>query len=47
VVNLEVRVFYDLTVATVEVLAVIPKAKAAAWLAKEATPTAAGGSSQG
>jgi mRNA-degrading endonuclease RelE of RelBE toxin-antitoxin system len=43
----EVRVFYDVTEATVEVLAVIPKAKAVAWLAKEATPTAARGSGQG
>jgi mRNA-degrading endonuclease RelE of RelBE toxin-antitoxin system len=43
----EVRVFYDVTEATVEVLAIIPKTKAAAWLAKEATPTAAGGSGQG
>lgn len=43
----EVRVFYDVTEKTVEVLAIIPKAEAAAWLAKAATPTAPGGSGKG
>lgn len=28
----DLRVFYDVTAATVEVLAVVPKAEAAAWL---------------
>jgi mRNA interferase RelE/StbE len=43
----EVRVFYDVTEATVEVLAIVPKAQAVAWLAEEATPTAPGGVGQG
>ena len=43
----EVRVFYDVTEATVEILAIVPKAQAAAWLAEEAAPTAPGGSGQG
>jgi mRNA interferase RelE/StbE len=42
----EVRVFYDVTEATVEILAIVSKAQAAAWLAEEATPTAPGGSGQ-
>jgi mRNA-degrading endonuclease RelE of RelBE toxin-antitoxin system len=40
----EVRVFYDVTETTVEVLAIISKAEAAAWLSKEATPTPPRGS---
>ena len=43
----EVRVFYDVTEAAVEVLAIVPKAEAAAWLAEEATPAAPGGPGQG
>ena len=31
----EVRVFYDVKEATVEILAVVPKPEAAAWLARE------------
>ena len=31
----EVRVFYDVREATVEILAVVPKPEAAAWLARE------------
>ena len=40
----DIRVFYDVTEATVEVLAIIGKAEAQAWLAEEGTPTAGGGS---
>lgn len=43
----EVRVFYDVTDATVEVLAIVSKAQAAAWLAQEATPATPGGSGEG
>jgi mRNA interferase RelE/StbE len=43
----EVRVSCDVTEATVQVLAIIPKAEAAAWLAGEATPTAPGRPGQG
>jgi mRNA-degrading endonuclease RelE of RelBE toxin-antitoxin system len=35
----DIRVFYDVTEATVEVLAVITKAEAQAWLDAEGTPT--------
>src|SRR6266446_3540091 len=34
----DVRVFYDVTEATVEVLAIVPKSEADAWLAKAGTP---------
>jgi mRNA interferase RelE/StbE len=34
----EVRVFYDVTETAVEVLAIIPKEQAEAWLAEKATP---------
>lgn len=43
----EVRVFYDVTEATVEILAIVPKAQAARWLAEAATPTAPGRTGQG
>jgi mRNA interferase RelE/StbE len=43
----EVRVFYDVTEKTVEVLAIVSKAEAAGWLAKEATPTTPSGSGEG
>jgi len=38
----EVRVFYDVTREAVEVLAIVTKAEAAAWLAEDATPGAPG-----
>jgi hypothetical protein len=43
----EVRVFYDVTETTVEVLAIIPKQQADAWLAEEAAPTSPRGPSKG
>jgi len=43
----EVRVFYDVTETTVEVLAIIPKEQAEARLAEEATPTSPGGPGEG
>ena len=43
----EVRVFYDVTKTTVEVLAIVAKAQAASWLAAEGVPSSAGGSGQG
>ena len=43
----EVRVFYDVTKTTVEVLAIVSKAQAAKWLAEEATPTPPGGPGKG
>jgi hypothetical protein len=43
----EVRVFYDVTEKTVEVLAILSKAEAAGWLAKEATPTTPSGFGKG
>jgi len=43
----EIRVFYDVFEKTVEVLAVVSKQEAEAWLAKEAIPTKAGGSGEG
>jgi mRNA-degrading endonuclease RelE of RelBE toxin-antitoxin system len=43
----EVRVFYDVREETVEILAVIPKSQAAAWLAEEAVPTPPGGTGGG
>jgi mRNA-degrading endonuclease RelE of RelBE toxin-antitoxin system len=36
----EVRVFYDVTRETVEVLAIVTKAEAAGWLAEHGTPDA-------
>ena len=43
----EVRVFYDVTETAVEVLAIIPKEQAEAWLAEEATPDSPGFPSKG
>ena len=43
----EIRVFYDVFEETVEVLAVISKEEAEAWLAKEATPAKKGGAGEG
>jgi len=39
----EVRVFYDVTPEVVQVLAIVTKAEAAAWLAEHGTPDAPGG----
>jgi mRNA interferase RelE/StbE len=39
----DIRVFYDVTEAAVEVLAIIEKAEAQAWLDEEGTPTPGGG----
>ena len=43
----EIRVFHDVTETTVEVLAIVPKEQAEAWLAEATTPAAPGGNSQG
>ena len=43
----EIRVFYDVSEATVEVLAIVSKAAAAAWLKEEGRPGSAGGAGQG
>ena len=43
----EVRVFYDVTEETVEILAIVSKAEAAGWLAEAATPAPPSGSGQG
>ena len=43
----EIRVFYDVTTTTVEILAIITKAEAQAWLDKQGTPTPPGSPSQG
>ena len=43
----EVRVFYDVTETTVEVLAIVSKAEAQGWLDAEGTPTTGGGPSAG
>ena len=43
----EVRVFYDVTETTVEVLAIIPKEQAEAWLAEKATPASPRGTGKG
>jgi mRNA-degrading endonuclease RelE of RelBE toxin-antitoxin system len=39
----EVRVFYDVTETAVEVLAIVPKNEAQAWLDDEGTPAEGGG----
>ncbi len=39
----EVRVFYDVTHAAVEVLAIVTKAQAQTWLEREGTPDEDGG----
>ena len=39
----DIRVFYDVTETAVEVLAIIEKAEAQAWLDEEGTPTPGGG----
>lgn len=43
----EIRVFYDVTETSVEILAIIEKQEAQAWLDQEGTPGAGGGSSPG
>lgn len=35
----EIRVFYDVTDATVEVLAIVPKSEAAVWLERDGEQT--------
>ncbi len=39
----EIRVFYDVTQAAVEILAIVSKASAQAWLEHEGTPAEEGG----
>ena len=39
----EIRVFYDVTETTVEILAIVTKAEAQAWLERERTSEAGGG----
>jgi mRNA-degrading endonuclease RelE of RelBE toxin-antitoxin system len=39
----EIRVFYDVTETEVQVLAIVPKAQAQAWLDEEGTPAKEGG----
>ena len=41
------RVFYDVTETTVEVLAIVPKTEAQAWLDQEGTPDKGGSSGAG
>jgi mRNA-degrading endonuclease RelE of RelBE toxin-antitoxin system len=43
----ETRVFYDVKGDTVEVLAIVPKAQAHAWLDDEGVPSEAGGPGEG
>ena len=43
----DIRVFYDVTETTVEVLAIIEKQEAQAWLDEEGTPGESGGPGQG
>jgi mRNA-degrading endonuclease RelE of RelBE toxin-antitoxin system len=43
----EVRVFYDVTETTVQVLAIVTKAEAQAWLEREGTRETGGGTGQG
>jgi mRNA interferase RelE/StbE len=43
----EVRVFYDVAQETVQVLAIVSKAQADAWLKAQGTPSKAGGTRQG
>jgi mRNA interferase RelE/StbE len=43
----EIRVFYDVTEKEVQVLAVVSKAEAQAWLDEQGVPSAPGSSSQG
>ena len=43
----EIRVFYDITETEVQVLAIVSKAEAQAWLDKQGTPTPPSGPGQG
>jgi mRNA interferase RelE/StbE len=43
----EVRVLHDVTETTVEVLAIVAKAQAEAWLSEKASPAAPSGSGEG
>ena len=43
----EVRVFYDVEEKTVQVLAIVSKAEAEAWLKAQGTPSQTGGTRQG
>ncbi len=43
----EMRVFYDVTNQTVQVLAILTKTRAQAWLSSEGTPDAGGGAGEG
>ena len=43
----DIRVFYDVTETSVEILAIIKKQEAQAWLDQEGTPSAGGGCGQG
>ena len=43
----EIRVFYDVTETAVEILAIIDKQEAQAWLDQEGTPSTGGGSGEG
>jgi len=40
----EIRVFYDVTETSIEILAIIEKQEAQAWLDKQGTPSPGGGS---
>jgi mRNA-degrading endonuclease RelE of RelBE toxin-antitoxin system len=42
----EIRVFYDVTETEVQVLAIVSKAEAQAWLEEQGTPSPPGGSGQ-
>ena len=43
----DIRVFYDVTDQAVEILAIVTKAEAEAWLAKEGIPESGGSSGEG
>ena len=43
----EIRVFYDVTETEVQVLAIVSKAEAQAWLDEQGTPSPPGGPGQG
>ena len=42
----EIRVFYDVTETEVQVLAIVPKGQAQAWLDDEGTPAQEGGAGE-
>ncbi len=43
----DIRVFYDVTETSIEILAIIEKKEAQAWLDQEGTPGASGGPGEG